>query len=82
MHARKPIRTLQLKCVSYGYGDLHLTRSLIITRVTHGRLEPKQILCLPGWTPVDVVIVVVVVVVVSVVVGLVAVVGVGIIFPV
>ena len=66
--------------MSYGYGDLHLTRSLIITLVTQGRLETKQGLCLPGWTPVDVVGVVVVVV--SVVVGLVAVVGVGIIFPV
>ena len=61
--------------MTYGYGDLHLTRSLIITLITQDRLETKQGLCLPGWTPV-------VVVVIVVVVGFVVVVGVGTISPV
>ena len=50
-------RILQLKCATYGYGDLHLTRSLIISLVTQYWLETS--LGLPGWSSVNVVGVVV-----------------------
>ena len=85
MHARKPIRTLQLKFLAYSHRDLHLTRSLIITLVS-GSASWKQGSYLPGWSPVDAVVVVVVffVVIVVVVVNAVVVVVdvVGTVFPV
>ena len=48
-HARKPIRISKLKIVTYGYGDLHLTRSLIITLFPEARLETEN--AHTWWTP-------------------------------